>query len=56
MASGSPSSAPKTCNRLLVSLTTANRPQAPPELRAAPAAITRHLDDYAARAHLPRAA
>jgi hypothetical protein len=56
MASGSPSSAPKTCNRLLVSLTTANRPQAPPEPRAAPAAITRHIDDYAARAHLPRAA
>src|SRR5215831_211998 len=46
----------KIYNRLLVPLTAANQPQAPPELRAALAAITRHVDDYAARARLPRAA
>jgi len=46
----------KVYNRLLVPLTAANQPQAPPELRAALAAITRHVDDYAARARLPRAA
>jgi hypothetical protein len=33
-----------------------NQPQAPPELRAALAAITRHVDDYANHARLPRAA
>ena len=43
----------KVYNRLLVPLTAANQPQAPPELRAALAAITRHVDDYANRARLP---
>jgi predicted MarR family transcription regulator len=46
----------KVCNRLLVPLTAADQPQAPPDLRAALAAITRHVDDYATRARLPRAA
>jgi hypothetical protein len=46
----------KACNRLLVPLTAANQPQAPPELRAAIPAITRHVDDYANRARLPCAA
>ena len=46
----------KACNRLLIPLTAANQPQAPPELRAALTAITRHVDDYANRARLPRAA
>ncbi|MGP7997858.1 MAG: hypothetical protein ACLPKI_11110 [Streptosporangiaceae bacterium] len=46
----------KIYNRLLVPLTAANQPQAPPELRAVLAAITRHVDDYATRARLPRAA
>ena len=46
----------KARNRLLVPLTAANQPQAPPELRTALAAITRHVDDYANRARLPRAA
>ena len=46
----------KVYNRLLVPLTAANQPQAPPELRAALAAITRHVDDYANHARLPRAA
>jgi predicted MarR family transcription regulator len=46
----------RACNRLLVPLTAANQAQAPPELRAALAAITRHVDDYANRARLPRAA
>jgi hypothetical protein len=46
----------KVHNRLLVPLTAANQPQAPPELRAALAATTRHVDDYANRARLPRAA
>ena len=46
----------KIYNRLLVPLTAANQPQAPPDLRAALAAITRHVDDYATRARLPRAA
>jgi hypothetical protein len=44
----------KIYNRLLVPLTAANQPQAPPSLRAALAAITRHVDDYATRARLPR--
>ena len=43
----------KVCNRLLVPLTAANQPQAPPDLRAALAAITRHVNDYASRARLP---
>ena len=46
----------KIYNRLLVPLTAANQPQAPPELRAALAAITRHVDHYATRARLPHAA
>src|SRR6266542_168103 len=46
----------KIYNRLLLPLTAANQPQAPPGLRAALAAITRHVDDYANRARLPRAA
>jgi hypothetical protein len=47
---------PGIYNRLLVPLTAANQPQAPPELRAALAAITRHIDDYANHARLPRTA
>jgi hypothetical protein len=43
----------KVYNRLLVPLTAANQPQAPPDLRAALAAITRHANDYASRARLP---
>jgi hypothetical protein len=46
----------KIYNRLLVPLTAANQPQAPPELRAALSAITRHVDNYAMRARLPHAA
>lgn len=46
----------KVCNRLLVPLTAADQAQAPPELRTALAAITRHVDDYANRARLHRAA
>jgi hypothetical protein len=46
----------KVYNRLLVPLTAANQAQAPPELRAALAAITRHVDHYANQARLPRAA
>lgn len=46
----------KVYNRLLVPLTSADQPQAPPELRAALATITRHVDDYASHARLPRAA
>ena len=40
-------------NRLLVPLTATNQPQAPPALRAALAAITRYVDDYANRVRLP---
>ena len=46
----------KIYNRLLVPLTAADQPQAPPELRAALATITRQVDAYAAHARLPRAA
>ena len=46
----------KIYNRLLVPLTAANQAQAPPDLRAALSAITRHVDDYANRARLTRAA
>jgi hypothetical protein len=46
----------KVYNRLLVPLTAANQPQAPPDLRAALTAITRHVDDYASRARLPHVA
>jgi predicted MarR family transcription regulator len=44
----------KIYNRLLVPLTAADQPQAPPELRAALATITHHVNDYATRARLPR--
>ena len=46
----------KIYNRFLVPLTAADQPQAPPDLRAALASITRHVDDYATRARLPLAA
>jgi len=46
----------KVYNRLLVPLTAASQPQAPPALRAALAAITRHVDDYSNRARLGQAA
>jgi predicted MarR family transcription regulator len=46
----------KLYSRLLVPLTAADQPQAPTDLRAALATITRHVDDYATRARLPRAA
>jgi hypothetical protein len=46
----------KLHNRLLLPLTAADQPQAPADLRAALAVIARHVDDYAARARLPRAA
>ncbi|WP_113702266.1 hypothetical protein [Nonomuraea lactucae] len=45
----------KIYNRLLVPLTAADQAQAPPELRTALKTITRHVDDYAAQARLPRA-
>jgi hypothetical protein len=43
-------------NRLLIPLTAANQAQAPADLRAALASITRHVYDYADRARLHRAA
>ena len=46
----------KIYNRLLVPLTAADQPQAPPELRSALATITQHVDHYATRARLPQAA
>jgi predicted MarR family transcription regulator len=46
----------KVYNRLLVPLTAAEPAPGPAELRAALAAITRYVDDYASRARLPRAA
>jgi predicted MarR family transcription regulator len=46
----------KIYNRMLIPLTAANQPQAPPELRAALNTITRHVNDYAERARLPKAA
>jgi hypothetical protein len=46
----------KIYNRMLIPLTAANQPQAPPELRTALATITRHVDQYATHARLPRAA
>jgi hypothetical protein len=45
----------KVYNRLLVPLTAANQPQAHPP-SAALTTITGHVDDYATRARLPRAA
>ncbi|MFD1939676.1 hypothetical protein ACFSKW_50290 [Nonomuraea mangrovi] len=44
----------KIYNRLLLPLTAADQPQAPPELRAALKTISRHLDDHAARPILGR--
>jgi hypothetical protein len=46
----------KIYNRLLIPLTAADQPQAPPELRAALATISRHVHDYATHARLPQAA
>jgi predicted MarR family transcription regulator len=46
----------KIHNRMLVPLTAANQPQAPPQLRTALATITRHVDAYATHAPLPRTA
>ncbi|WP_200216829.1 hypothetical protein [Micromonospora coerulea] len=46
----------KIYNRLLVPLTAADQPQAPPDMRAALAPITRHVDEYARRGRLPLAA
>jgi hypothetical protein len=46
----------KVYNRLLVPLSSADQPQAPPELRTALATITQHVDQYATRARLPHAA
>src|SRR5256886_896689 len=46
----------KVHNRLLVPLTAADQPQAPPELRRALATITHHVDEYATQARLPAAA
>jgi hypothetical protein len=40
---------------MLIPLTAADQPQAPPELRTALATITRHMDQYANQARLPRA-
>jgi putative transposase len=40
----------------LLPLTAADQPQAPADLRAALATITRHVHDYATRARLPQAA
>jgi hypothetical protein len=46
----------KIYNRLLIPLTAADQPQAPPELRAALNTITHHANDYADRARLPHEA
>jgi hypothetical protein len=45
----------KVYNRLLIPLTAADQPQAPPDLRAALSTIDQHVDDYATRARLPQA-
>jgi hypothetical protein len=42
----------KIYNRLLVPLTAADQPQAPPELRQALRALDRHIDGYIDRARL----
>jgi predicted MarR family transcription regulator len=42
----------KVYNRLLVPLTAADQPQAPPELRQALRTLDRHVQDYADRARL----
>ena len=44
----------KVYNRLLVPLTAADQPQAPPQLQAALKTITACVDDYAAQARLRR--
>jgi hypothetical protein len=44
----------KVYNRSLVPHTAADQSRAQPDLRAALAAITRHVDDYANRALFPR--
>jgi hypothetical protein len=41
---------------LIIGAVAAGQPQAPPDRCAALAAITRHVDGYASRARLPRAA
>ena len=46
----------KLHNRLLRPLLAADQPQAPPELRAALAALDRHVDAYTAHARLGSAA
>jgi hypothetical protein len=46
----------KIYNRMLVPLTAANQPQAPPQLRAALTTITRHVDAYATHARISPAA
>jgi hypothetical protein len=43
----------KLYSRLLGPLTAADQPQAPPDLRAALATLTHHVDDDATRARLP---
>jgi predicted MarR family transcription regulator len=42
----------KVYNRLVVPLTAADQPQAPPELRRALRTLDRHVQDYAERARL----
>jgi hypothetical protein len=46
----------KIYNRMLIPLTAVNQAQAPPELRATLTTITRHVERYATRAHLPHPA
>ena len=46
----------KVYNRLLIPLTAADQPQAPPRTPSRAPAITRHVDDYVNRARLPPAA
>jgi predicted MarR family transcription regulator len=46
----------KIYNRLLVPLTAADQPQAPPNLQQALRTLNQHVDDYATRARLKRAA
>jgi len=43
----------KACNRLLVLLTAANQPQAPPGFRTALTVIARHAGEHAGPARLP---
>lgn len=44
----------KIYNRMLIPLTAANQPQAPPELRNALTTINQYVDEYATQARLPR--